>query len=179
MKELVSPKESVLEFERFIVSEYLRYGSVDEILRANRFKNLGVSYPGIYHILKRWGVVRSLGRASLPLTETLEFLVRAIEGKVPIQTLYRRMPPSFQPTLATVHRVDIQEDARTHYHKKLTEIYVILEGEGSMELDGQLFPIKPMTAIFIKPGCRHRAVGKMTIINVAIPAFDPSDEWFD
>ena len=105
MKERLSPNESVLEFERFIVSEYLRYGSVDEILRANRFKNLGVSYPGIYHILKRWGVVRSLGRASLPLTETLEFLVRAIEGKIPIQTLYRRMPPSFQPTLATVHRV--------------------------------------------------------------------------
>ncbi|MBI2066223.1 hypothetical protein HYT60_01850 [Candidatus Woesebacteria bacterium] len=105
MKESVNSKESVLAFERFIVSEYLRYGSVDEILRANRFKNLGVSYPGIYHILKRWGVVRSLGRASLPLTETLEFLVRAIEGKVPIQTLYRRMPPSFRPTLATVHRV--------------------------------------------------------------------------
>lgn len=54
MKKRLSPKESVLEFERFIVSEYLRYGSVDEILRANRFENLGVSYPGIYHILKRW-----------------------------------------------------------------------------------------------------------------------------
>lgn len=104
MKERVTPLDPV-DFERFIVSEYLKYGSVDEIFRANRFKNLGVSYPGVYHILKRWGVVRSLGRASLPLTETLEFLVRAIEGKVPIQTLYRRMPPSFQPKLATVHRV--------------------------------------------------------------------------
>lgn len=105
MKERLSPKESVLEFERFIVSEYLRYGSVDEIFWANRFRNLAVSYPGVYHILKRWGVVRSLGRSSLPLTETLEFLVRAVEGKIPIATLYRRMPPSFQPTLATVHRV--------------------------------------------------------------------------
>ena len=82
-------------------------------------------------------------------------------------------------SLATVHQVEIQEDARTHYHKKLTEIYVILEGEGSMELDGRLVPVKPMTAIFIKPGCRHRAVGKMKIINLVIPAFDPSDEWFD
>jgi mannose-6-phosphate isomerase-like protein (cupin superfamily) len=82
-------------------------------------------------------------------------------------------------SLATVHQVDIQEDARTHYHKKLTEIYIVLEGEGSIELDGQLFPIKPMTSIMIKPGCRHRAVGKMKIINVAIPAFDPADEWFD
>lgn len=105
MKERLSPKESALEFEKFIVSEYLKYGSVDEIFRANRYESLGISYPGVYHILKRWGVVRSLGRSSLPLTETLEFLVRVVEGKIPIATLYRRMPPSFQPTLATIHRV--------------------------------------------------------------------------
>lgn len=80
---------------------------------------------------------------------------------------------------ATMHVVDIQQDAKVHYHKKLTEIYFILEGEGEMELDGDRVPIKPFTAIFIKPGCRHRAVGKMKIVNVSIPAFDPEDEWFD
>jgi len=26
---------------------------------------------------------------------------------------------------------------------------------------------------------RHRAVGKMKIVNIPIPAFDPDDEWFD
>jgi len=31
----------------------------------------------------------------------------------------------------------------------------------------------------IKPGCRHRAVGKMQIVNFAVPSFDPEDEWFD
>jgi len=81
--------------------------------------------------------------------------------------------------LATLHVVDIQEDARTHYHKKLTEIYLVLEGEGHMELDGELIPVKPMTSIMIKPGCRHRAVGKMKIVNIPIPAFDSEDEWFD
>ena len=80
---------------------------------------------------------------------------------------------------ATMHVVDIQQDAKVHYHKKLTEIYFILEGEGEMELDGDRIPIKPFTAIFIKSGCRHRAVGKMKIVNVSIPAFDPEDEWFD
>lgn len=80
---------------------------------------------------------------------------------------------------ATIHMVDISRDARTHYHKKLTEIYLVLEGEGHMELDGELIPVKPMTSIFIKPGCRHRAVGNMRIINIPIPSFDPSDEWFD
>jgi len=48
-----------------------------------------------------------------------------------------------------------------------------------MELDGTLFPVKPMTAIYIKPGCRHRAIGKLKIINIPIPAFDERDEWFD
>jgi mannose-6-phosphate isomerase-like protein (cupin superfamily) len=61
----------------------------------------------------------------------------------------------------------------------MTEIYLILEGEGFMELDGELIPVNPMTSIFIKPGCRHRAVGKMRIVNIPVPAFDPSDEWFD
>ncbi|HET6382815.1 MAG TPA: cupin domain-containing protein [Armatimonadota bacterium] len=81
--------------------------------------------------------------------------------------------------VATLHMVDIQEDARVHYHKKLTEIYLILDGEGFMELDGEMIPVRPLTSILIKPGCRHRAVGKMRIVNIPIPAFDPADEWFD
>ena len=81
--------------------------------------------------------------------------------------------------VATIHMVDISKNSRSHYHKKLTEIYLILEGEGHMELDGEMAPVKPMTSILIKPGCRHRAVGKMRIVNVPIPAFDPDDEWFD
>ena len=91
----------------------------------------------------------------------------------------RRAFVSDANSTATLHVVDIQEDARAHYHKKLTEIYLVLEGEGHMELDGELVPVKPMTAIFIKPGCRHRAVGKLRIVNVPIPAFDANDEWFD
>jgi mannose-6-phosphate isomerase-like protein (cupin superfamily) len=81
--------------------------------------------------------------------------------------------------VATIHIVDISKDSRVHYHKKLTEIYLVLEGEGHMELDGEMVPVKPMTTILIKPGCRHRAVGQMRIFNIPIPAFEPEDEWFD
>jgi mannose-6-phosphate isomerase-like protein (cupin superfamily) len=91
----------------------------------------------------------------------------------------RRAFASPENSVATMHLVDIQADARAHYHKRMTEIYFVLEGEGQIELDGQFFPVKPMTAIFIKPGCRHRAIGKLKIINVPIPAFDEHDEWFD
>ncbi len=81
--------------------------------------------------------------------------------------------------VATLHLVDIQEDAQVHYHRKMTEMYVVLEGTGFIELDGVRHPVKPMTSIFIKPGCRHRAIGKLKILNVPVPAFDPADEWFD
>lgn len=81
--------------------------------------------------------------------------------------------------VASLHVVEIEKDSRTHYHKRMTEIYLVLEGEGEIELDGKRFPIKPMTAVYISPGCRHRAIGKLKIINIPIPAFDETDEWFD
>jgi quercetin dioxygenase-like cupin family protein len=93
----------------------------------------------------------------------------------------RRAFVSPENPVATIHLVDIQADARTHYHKTMTEIYLILETEGdcAMELDGEMVPVKALSTILIKPGCRHRAIGKMTISNTAIPAFDERDEWFD
>ncbi len=81
--------------------------------------------------------------------------------------------------VATLHLVEISEDARTHYHKRLTEIYYILEGEGEMELDGERHTVRPGDAVLIKPGCRHRAIGKLRVLNIPVPAFDPDDEWFD
>ena len=91
----------------------------------------------------------------------------------------RRAFADANDNVASLHIVDIEEDSRTHYHKRMTEIYLVLEGEGEMELDGKRFPVKPMTAIYIKPGCRHRAIGKLKIINIPVPAFDEADEWFD
>ena len=91
----------------------------------------------------------------------------------------RRAFVSDDNPVATLHLLDVQSDAQVHYHKTLTEIYLILEGQGHMELDGERVQVKPMTAIMIKPGCRHRAVGKLRIAIVPVPAFDPQDEWFD
>ena len=78
----------------------------------------------------------------------------------------------------SIHMVDIRVDAQAHYHKVHSEIYLILEGEGFMELDGELVPVKPMDTVLIRPGCVHRAVGQMKIVNVPIPAHDSADEYF-
>jgi mannose-6-phosphate isomerase-like protein (cupin superfamily) len=80
---------------------------------------------------------------------------------------------------ASLHIVQINHDARTHYHRGMTEIYYFLHGRGEMELDGHRHPVGPGSAVLIRPGCRHRAIGQFKIVNVAIPRFDPGDEYFD
>jgi len=78
---------------------------------------------------------------------------------------------------ATAHLVDISVDSRAHFHRRLTEIYVVLEGEGVLEADGDQVPLRPMTSVMIHPGCVHRAVGKLKVLVIAMPAFDPADEF--
>jgi mannose-6-phosphate isomerase-like protein (cupin superfamily) len=82
---------------------------------------------------------------------------------------------------ATIHRTDISADARAHYHKRLTEAYYILscESDALMELDGEQLPVAPGMCVLIRPGVRHRAIGKMQVLIVVLPKFDASDEWFD
>ena len=78
----------------------------------------------------------------------------------------------------TVHRTEITEDAKPHYHRRMTETYYILDcgPDAKMELDGELVPIRPGTCVLIPPGVVHRAVGRMTILNIVFPKFDPADE---
>lgn len=81
----------------------------------------------------------------------------------------------------TIHLTRISEDAQTHYHKRLTETYYFIEcGPGAaMQLDGETVPVRAGMCVMIPPGVRHRAIGKMTILNIVYPKFDPSDEWMD
>ncbi len=81
--------------------------------------------------------------------------------------------------VASLHVVESDGTARTHYHRRLTEVYYFLSGTGQVELDGELHDVSPGTAILIKPHCRHRAIGNLRFNVISIPAFDPTDEWFD
>lgn len=81
----------------------------------------------------------------------------------------------------TVHVTQVKLDAERHYHKRLTETYFILEcgPEARMELDGETVPVKPGVCVLIPPGVRHRALGRMKVLIVVFPKFDPADEWLD
>jgi len=81
---------------------------------------------------------------------------------------------------ATVHVTEIAADARLHYHRKLTETYYFLEcgPDARMQLEDQIIPVHPGMCILIRPGTRHRAIGRMRVLIVVFPKFDPDDEWF-
>ena len=81
----------------------------------------------------------------------------------------------------TMHLTHIVSDAKLHYHRKLTEVYTVLEcsENAAIELDGDVHPVAPLTSILIRPGVRHRAIGEMTVLIVCTPKFDPNDEYFD
>jgi mannose-6-phosphate isomerase-like protein (cupin superfamily) len=81
----------------------------------------------------------------------------------------------------SLHLTTIAETARVHYHRRITETYLVLECEAGsyLEVDGRQIPLEPEMAIVIPPGTRHRAVGKIKVAIVASPKFDPADEWFD
>ena len=77
----------------------------------------------------------------------------------------------------SVHRVKISQEAKKHYHKRLTETYVILSGSGEMELGKDRVPVSPGDVIMIPPLTRHVAHGNFEIINIVCPPFDPEDEF--
>lgn len=79
----------------------------------------------------------------------------------------------------TIHVTEISADAKLHYHKRLTETYFFLEcgPDARMQLDDELVDVHPGMCIMIRPGTRHRALGKMKVLIVVFPKFDPDDEW--
>ena len=78
----------------------------------------------------------------------------------------------------TVHRTEISAEAKLHYHHRLSETYYVLRCEegAQIQLDDDLLPVRPGTCVFIPPGVRHRALGKMTVLIIVFPKFDPEDE---
>jgi mannose-6-phosphate isomerase-like protein (cupin superfamily) len=79
----------------------------------------------------------------------------------------------------TLHLTEIQADARLHFHRKLTEIYYILEcgPDAAIQLDDELIPLRPGRCLLIPPGIRHRAIGTMKVLIFVVPKFDPDDEF--
>jgi quercetin dioxygenase-like cupin family protein len=73
--------------------------------------------------------------------------------------------------------VDI-DGAKLHYHKRGTELYYVLEGEGSVLLDGVPHPVCKGSLVHIPPGVIHGAEGRMRVLVVGIPDIAEDDLFF-
>jgi len=73
--------------------------------------------------------------------------------------------------------VDI-EGAKPHFHKRSTEIYYVLEGEGEVLLDGVAHPVRKGSLLHIPPGVVHGARGRMRVLVVGIPDI-ADDDYFE
>jgi len=74
---------------------------------------------------------------------------------------------------AWAHAVDI-DGAREHYHKRSTELYYVLDGEGVVLLNGDEHAVRKGSLVHIPPGVIHGAKGRMRVLVVGIP--DIADE---
>ena len=90
-------------FNKWLVEQYLMYGSVDEVLRIYRY-GIPISYAGYQRVLNRFRIVKAAGPNS-KLTEVIDFFTHLAEKNIPFEKLYRSMPPRFQTSMATLYRV--------------------------------------------------------------------------
>ena len=70
---------------------------------------------------------------------------------------------------------------RRHHHARTEEIYIVLAGEGEMELGGEERRVAPGDAVLIPPGEPHsiRAVGELRFLCSCAPPYSDADTFFD
>ncbi len=78
---------------------------------------------------------------------------------------------------AWAHSVEI-DGAKEHYHKLATELYYVLEGEGTVLLDGVEHEVHTGSIVHIPPGVVHGAKGRMRVLVVGIPDISDDDLYF-
>lgn len=74
------------------------------------------------------------------------------------------------------------QTTRRHYHARTEEIYVLLEGEAQMEVEGERGPVAPGDAVLIPAGARHDITagpGGVRFLCCCAPPYDDADTFFD
>lgn len=68
-----------------------------------------------------------------------------------------------------------------HYHRLSEEFYFLLDGEGSMEVDGETRTVGPGDAVLIPAGAWHRirAVSDLRFLCCCAPPYSHDDTYFE
>lgn len=91
------------EFSHFLVREYFKFGSVDQVLKHYRF-SLPISQAGYQRLLDKYGVIKAAG-ANSRISETILFFEHFLKDAANLEVVYKKMPLSFQTSLKTIYRV--------------------------------------------------------------------------
>ncbi len=71
--------------------------------------------------------------------------------------------------------------AMCHFHRKTTEIYYVVEGEGWVRISGRAHGIKHGSRVIIQPGDCHQLLPKsgstLKVLVMAAPAWQKTDEF--
>jgi mannose-6-phosphate isomerase-like protein (cupin superfamily) len=100
---------------------------------------------------------------------TIRVLLDALDGNAVNQSLAEA---ELAPGQAT----------QRHYHGRTEEIYILLEGSGEMEVEGDRARVGPGEAILIPPGARHEIrAGERGVrfLCCCAPPYSDSDTYFD
>jgi mannose-6-phosphate isomerase-like protein (cupin superfamily) len=76
--------------------------------------------------------------------------------------------------------VPVGQPTQRHYHRLSEEFYFILEGSGTMEIDGESRSVSPGDAILIPPGAWHQitATAPLRFLCCCAPPYSHEDVYF-
>ena len=93
---------------RKLAELYLRFGSVEEALK--HYPELPISVPDFHRKIKKYGIVKGIGRRAVSLAEVLNFFAeKVLEPNFSIEKLYRRMSYSLRKSASVVTLYRIYE----------------------------------------------------------------------
>ena len=91
------------EFSQWLVGEYFKHGTVEEVLRVHRYA-LPLSLATYHRILNQFGVVKTAGPNNL-LNEAVDFLSHMLHDSASVEEIYKKLPLRFQTSLSTIYRI--------------------------------------------------------------------------
>ena len=102
------------------------------------------------------------------------------DGSTIRSLLDRANAPVQQQSLAEA-AIPAGKATERHYHRVSEEFYFILEGEGLMDLDGEVREVVPDDAILIPAGCWHQisATKDLRFLCCCAPPYSHDDTYFD
>jgi mannose-6-phosphate isomerase-like protein (cupin superfamily) len=73
------------------------------------------------------------------------------------------------------------QSTQRHQHRETEEIYLLLEGEGDMEIDGESQRVQAGDAVLIPAGAWHQitATAELRLLCCCVPPYSDEDTFFE